>query len=199
MSTKIILISSNNNGGGKSTFGKAIVKYEQLINKKSSELIFRQPLAKKVKDETRNYLWEKYGIHLNTHNANFKKTIIEPAFGKRRTGRDFLIYVGEQTCKDKSLTCWCEEWYKDYKKFEKISVLSNTKKIVIVEDIRKLEELTFFYKKFFNHNLGDKNEIEIKHIHLVSEYGEYDENFPDTRKNGILEQMADKVDYIKKE
>lgn len=184
-SYEVYLLSANNNGAGKTTYAKILES--TLLDIKPHTFIYRMPLANCAKgqfEKTTDYIEYFYGI--DVFSESFKNHII-----KNKSGREFLKEFAERKCREDPLI-WCKEWFNTFinqKPTNGASIFPGC--VIIVEDIRKVCELAFFRTKFSNCN--------IFHKHFISEYGQYDVDFPDTKIDGILEKLADKVTYIKKE
>ena len=182
----VILLSANNNGAGKTTHAKNLEKFiRELL---PCTYVYRMPLANFAKTQYKN---------TNDYNNNFGSLDIFGDTFKNRTclgksGREYLKDFAEQKCSEDPLV-WCKEWYAAFMGFKhkNLNDLNYLRTIIIVEDIRKVYELAFFRRAF--------SDYKITHKHFISEYGQYDADFPDTKIGGILEKLADKVEYIKKE
>lgn len=183
----VILLSANNNGAGKTTYAKNLERFIQEL--KPNTYVYRMPLANFAKEHfSRSDECYNYFPHLDVYSDEFKK---HTALGK--SGRQFLKDFAEKKCCEDPLV-WCNEWMYEFNRFksgikDRMSQVNSC--TIIVEDIRKAYELAFFRQRF--------NNYKIQHKHFISELGEYDGTFPDTKINGILERLADKIEHIYKE
>lgn len=184
-SYEVYLLSANNNGAGKTTYAKILES--TLLDINPNTKICRMPLANCAKEQfkkTTDYI--EYFNGIDVFSESFKNHII-----KNKSGREFLKDFAEGECKEDPLI-WCEEWISTFiNQRPKLGAYTFPGCVIIVEDIRKVCELAFFRTKFARCN--------IFHKHFISEYGQHDADFPDTKIGGILEKLADKVEYIKKE
>ena len=175
-----ILISCNHTRGGKTTYAQALKK---TIEKTHSNCIVQVlSLAYYVKEAFKKTTeYKLFDENVDVQNDEFKTTKLG-----NKTGREYIKEFAEEKC---SLWpfYWCNKLYEDYIKhvnqFNSNEKFKNYTLLIIVEDIRKVYELSFFRKMF---------EGKITHKHLNSIYGYYDEDFPDTKDLGLLFYLADK-------
>lgn len=178
MEYKVILISANNNGAGKSTFANAIKEYEKVMM--APWIVYKKSLAEAVKLQL-SKTWRNCE---DAQKESFKTKMLG-----HETGREIMIKFAEGLT-EKDPLYWCKKWKKAFHKFRDNQENLDKQYVIIIEDIRKTEELLYFKAIFSTQH--------ITHFHLKSEYGEHDKNFPATKNKGILEQMADVVIDVRK-